>query len=392
MHQQQTRSRKRDYAAIAASYVQDVLSGKTLACAWVKAACQRQADDLAKENFHWHYDPRYGARVCNFIELLKHVKGPKANTLIRLEPWQVFILMTIFSWVSPEGKRRFRRAYLECPKGQGKSLWSSGVALYMLALDGEAGAEIYSAATTRDQAKIVFTAAQEMARKAMPEIYTRYEVEISKDRIYVLESGSFFKPLSSEANSLEGLNPHFVVIDELHAHRTREVYDSLVTAAVKRDQPLIWCITTAGSNREGICYEEHSRAIKMFKGASDDRFFAIIYTADEADDWSVEETWRKANPNWGISVYPDAIGVSGKTIRVMRILVNNANSSTSTTITIQDSTPTTFTGAMLLQSGGALAADSDGGEPLWVTGSGQGFVINSGSAVQVSGCCWYTQS
>ena len=249
----------RNHAEIAETYCRDVLSGTIPACKWVRAACQRQADDLANQGSgRWLYEPSKGSKVCKFTELLRHVKGPKAGKPIRLEPWQIFILMTVFSWVSREtGKRRFRRVYLECPKGQGKSLWSSAVALYMLALDGEAGAEVYSAATTRDQAKIVFGVAQQMARKS-PEFCQRFGVEVSTHSIHIRDTMSWFRPLASEANSLEGVNPHFVCIDELHAHENRSCYDNLVTAAVKRDQPLIWCITTAGSNREGVCYEVRS--------------------------------------------------------------------------------------------------------------------------------------
>lgn len=308
MSQTPQKSAKRDYAAIAAQYMQDVISGDLPACKWVKAACQRQCDDLAKADWQYSYDARRGARVCAFIELLRHVKGPKAGQRIRLEPWQVFITMVIFSWVDKTTlKRRFRRAYLECPKGSGKSLWSSGIALYMLALDGEQGAEVYSAATTRDQAKIVFAVAQQMARKA-PELKQKYGVEVSQHSIHVIETMSWFRPLASKEDSLEGLNPHFVVIDELHAHRTREVFDSLTTAAVKRDQPLIWCITTAGSNREGICYEVRAYLTKILNhSVEDDRVFGIIFTIDDSDSWDDPASWRKANPNWGISVFPEAI-------------------------------------------------------------------------------------
>ena len=294
------------------AYVADILSGKIAACAYVQAACQRQVNDLkAREGdtYPYRFDIQAAERVCRVIEKLPHIKGPLAGRRLVLEPWQCFILTTVFGWLSKlTGKRRFRRAYTEVPKGNGKSALSSGVAIYMLTHDSEAGAEIYSAATTRDQAKIVFGVAQAMLRK-IPELVTRAELDVREHTVNKADM-SRFRPLSSDADSLEGVNPHFVCIDELHAHKTRELYDNIVTAAVKRDQPLIWSITTAGSNRAGICYEVRSYTLKILMGpAKDEQTFGIIYTTDEGDDWADPKTWVKANPNWGVSVYADAVAL-----------------------------------------------------------------------------------
>ncbi|WP_300711177.1 terminase large subunit, partial [Limnohabitans sp.] len=169
--------RQGSYATVAKRYAEQVVAGRILTCKWVKAACQRQLDDLKRfkgKNSPYRFNPkladRYGRvfrpadNLCALIEQLPHVKGPLAGEPITLEPWQVFILTTVFGWVKPDGKRRFRRSYIEVPRGNAKSTLSSAVALYMLAADREGGAEVYSLATTRDQARIVFGDAQTMAR------------------------------------------------------------------------------------------------------------------------------------------------------------------------------------------------------------------------------------
>jgi phage terminase large subunit-like protein len=299
----------RDFPAIAAQYCRDVLNNKIPACKWVKAACQRQLDDLARqddESFAFQFDLKLAIRVCVFVEQAPHIKGKLRGRRIRLEPWQIFILTTVFGWINKDtGKRRFRRAYIECPRGSGKSALSSPVALYMGFMDGEGGAEVYSAATTRDQAKIVFSVAQEMARK-MPEFLKRAGVEVTTNSIHQQESASFFRALASEANSLDGLNIHCAIVDELHAHPNRELWDVIETGLGKRDQSLLWAITTAGTNQAGICYEVRTYLSKVLERViEDETWFGVIYTIDEGDDWQTEESARKANPNFGVSVFAD---------------------------------------------------------------------------------------
>ena len=182
---------------------------------------------------------------------------------------------------------------------------SSGVGLYMLARDGEAGSEVYSAAVTRDQAKIVWEDAKRMVNKDQ-DFQSHFNVNAMAHSIFQEKTGSKFMPLSSDANSLEGLNVHCGIIDELHAHKTREVYDVLEMATGSRSQPLLWNITTAGSNRAGICYEVREYLTKVLQGVvDDDSFFGMIYTIDDGDDWADPSVWKKANPNYGISIYPD---------------------------------------------------------------------------------------
>ncbi len=226
---------------------------------------------------------------------------------MRLEPWQSFILTTVFGWVSKQGTRRFREAYTEVPRGNGKSALTSPVGLYLMTLDGEGGAEVYSAATTRDQARIVFGVAQMMAR-GMSDFCLRAGVDVGAHSINQLTSASWFRPLSSDANSLDGLNIHGALIDEFHAHKSRDLFDVLKTATAKRAQPLLWEITTAGSDRAGVCYEVRGYVTKILEGVcEDDRLFGIIYTIDDEDDWADPASWAKANPNWAVSVFPDAV-------------------------------------------------------------------------------------
>lgn len=302
----------RDYIAIAVKYVHDVLSGEVPACKWVRLACQRQKDDLARTDLPWHFDREKATRACRFIELLPHIKGKWSSTLLVLEPWQVFILTTVFGWVDAAGNRRYRTVYIEVPRKNGKSAISSGVALYCFCED-EPGAEIYSAATKKDQARIVFDVARRMVTKS-PGLTRRFGVQVEKHRLFVDESAKEFKPLSSDEDGLDGLNIHCVIIDELHAHKSRAVWDVLDSATGSRSQPLIWAITTAGSNQQGVCYEQREYVTSILSGRhQDDRYFGIIYTVDLAekgadgkiipgDDWKLEATWRKANPNYGVSI------------------------------------------------------------------------------------------
>lgn len=287
-------------------YAEGVVAGLIPACRFVVQACQRQIDDLSSPPAGYRFDPAKADRACAFIELCPHIKGPLASRgeLIRLAEWQVFIVATAFGWVDAEGNRRFRRVYIEVPRGNGKSALSSTIGLYMLVLDGEAGAEVYSAATTRDQARIVFRDAQAMARK-MDRFRKRFGVEVTAQAIVQMKSSSSFKALSAEGNTLDGLNIHLAVVDELHAHKTRDVYDVLETGLGKRPQSLMWVITTAGANKHGICYEVRDYVVKVLTGdVSDPSTFGIIYTIDEGDDHFSEATLAKANPNWGISVDP----------------------------------------------------------------------------------------
>lgn len=314
-----------DYLEIANQYALDVLAGRVPACKWVKAACRRQLDDLELEakdpDWPYYFDAcGAGIRICRYISRLRHVKGKWAGQRITLEAWQLFGLTCVFGWRRKEDHlRRFRSVYEEVPRKNAKTTKLAGVGLYMLTADDEFGAEVYSAATKKDQAKIVFDIAQQMAR-VDGEFRARFALEVFTHSLVVRETASKFLPLSAEGETLDGLNVSCALIDELHAHKTRQLHDVLDSGAGARGQPLLWKITTAGSNRAGVCYDQRiyltkilNSVLKRHEGlgykvegdsTDDETFWGIIYTIDEGDDPLDEATWRKANPNYGISVDP----------------------------------------------------------------------------------------
>jgi phage terminase large subunit-like protein len=300
----------RDFEAIASRYTEQVIAGKIPACKWVRLACERQQSDLVKQDsddFPYVYDPEKGIRVCKFIEKLPHIAGFPGR--IKLEPWQVFIVMTVFSWLrSGTGFRRFRRAYTEIPRGNGKSLLMAAIGLYMAFMDGEPGAEVYVAAVSKDQTKHVFELAAKPMALRTPEFLTKYGIQVQSHSIFQPSTTSFFRPLASKVNTLDSLNIHFGIIDELHSHPSPEVYQSLDTGTGKRDNSMLWCITTAGSDRSGICYDRRIYVSNILrKKAKAETWFGIIYTIDDGDDWASEESVRKANPNWAVSVKSDDV-------------------------------------------------------------------------------------
>ncbi len=316
----------RDYIAIANKYIDDVINGEVLACSYVKQACERQYKDLRQGDFSYTFNDERASHICKFIELLPHIKGKWARQglLLKLEPWQIFILTTVFGWVDDQGFRRFKIGYVEVPRKNGKSALSSGVALYMLAADGEIGAEVYSAATTMDQAKIVWIVAKHMVNKSRG-IKARFDVKTSSHSIFIDHDASIFKALARDSGgNHDGLNIHCSVIDELHAHKTREIFDVIETGTGAREQPLVWVITTAGSNRAGICYEQRDYVTRILKGSEvDERYFGIIYTIDDGDEWTDPASWEKANPNWGVSVNPEDIASKAHKAQALPSALNN---------------------------------------------------------------------
>lgn len=317
----------RDYCGIARQYAADILGGKIPACKWVKLAVDRQLADLKKyvgDRSLYVFDENEANRVCKFIELLTHTKGELAGTRIHLEPWQVFILTTVFGWLRrADSGRRYRRAYVEVSRGNGKSTLCSGIGLYCLLADREGGAEVYSFATTRDQAKIVFGDAKVMAERNAP-LRNKFGLQVLANALYVPTSNSTFQAKSAEGSTLDGLNTHLAIIDELHAHKTRAVYDVVETSTGKRKNSLMFVITTAGFDTSGICYEVRTMVTKVLeKSVVDETQFGIIYGLDEGDDWTTVEALEKANPNWGISVRPEIITSLMKKAIALPSAVNN---------------------------------------------------------------------
>jgi phage terminase large subunit-like protein len=309
---------QRNYEAIAAQYVTDVLSGAIPACKWVKLACQRQVNDLKRqgtEEFPYTYDPEVGAKVCRFVELCPHVEGRKfAGKKVVMMPWQVWVTMTAMSWLDLEGGNRFRRAYICVPKGSGKSTWSAPLGIEKAFADSEPGSQVYSCASSKDQAKIVWGAARQMLIN-MPAFAARAGIEIEKHSLHSAKSNSLFRPLASDDRTSEGKNPYFVIFDELHTLADRGFYDSLDTATGKRQGAMLWIITTAGTDLASVCYEIDTEIRKVLEGAlHDETIFGCIWTIDlpdkdgkGGDDWATPAAWIKANPSWGVCVDPKTI-------------------------------------------------------------------------------------
>ena len=260
-------------------------------------------EDLARYDpkLYW-FDPAAAARVLDFFKLCcSHVEGEWAGKPLVPEQWQYRILRDLFGWKRvADGTRKYRTVWLEVARGNGKSTLCAGVALYLTSADHEPGAKVFSAATEKDQAGIIFDIAAEMV-KANRELRERFEV--FKRSMYLRKGGAVYRVLSG-APKKSGLNAHGLIFDEVHEQPDRKLWDTLHTSTVKRRQPVTWAATTAGYDETTICWELHDRAVKVRDGVYDDPTLLVaIYAADEKkDDWTSQETWRKANPNLGVSV------------------------------------------------------------------------------------------
>lgn len=294
---------------VSLQYCHDVISGKILACSYVKLACERHVRDLetgAERGIY--FDEAAADKAINFIQTLRHIKGKWASERkrITLEPWQQFIVSSVFGWKREGNIRRFSYAYVEVPRKNGKTALAAGIANYMLIADGEAGSEVYTAATTRDQARECFDAARGMMVKLSTDsAKVRSVVGIHQHNVHVLSTNSKMEPVSSDAGTLDGKNPHLAVIDEYHAHKTDDVYNVMKSGMGARLQPLQFTITTAGFNKNGPCYALRKSCIELLEGKkTDDATFCVVYTLDAGDDWKDPSVWAKANPNFNVSVYP----------------------------------------------------------------------------------------
>lgn len=307
------------FGDVATAYAQDVAAGKIVACKWHRLACQRHLKDLERSRngaMPYAWNPalqdkddksfRPAERICTFAQLMPHIKGDWAarGQRIKLERWQVFILASIFGWVHAEtGKRRFRVADVIVPRKNAKSTLAAVIGLYMLAVDGEFGAEVYSGATSQDQAMEVFRPALLMA-KATPRYCQRYGVTPNASNLSVTENNSKFEPVIGKPG--DGASPSLAIVDEYHEHKTPELFDTMQTGMGARSQPLILVITTAGSDISGPCYLHQVELQKVLEGTiENDQRFGIVFTIDDDDDWTSELALRKANPNFGVSVGED---------------------------------------------------------------------------------------
>jgi phage terminase large subunit-like protein len=288
----------------AIAYQHGVLDGSIPAGKLIRQAVERHVRDLAEgPSRGLRFDRAAAEHVIQFFGFLKHSKGEWAGQSFELAPWQQFILWVLFGWKRADGLRRFRTSYIELPRKNGKSTFAAGIGLYLLVGDAEPGAEVYSAATKRDQAKIVHSEATRMVKASAS---LSKMVRVYKDNLNIPETASKYEPLGADEDTLDGLNVHGAIVDEVHAHKTRGVVDVLDTATGARRQPLIFEITTAGHDQTSVCFEHHTYTTQLLEGSvADDAWFGFIATIDDGDRWDDPTTWAKANPNFGVSVKPD---------------------------------------------------------------------------------------
>jgi phage terminase large subunit-like protein len=290
-------------------YAQAVVSGTVPAGKYHRLSCVRHQRDRAREGsaeFPYLFDLAKAELFFRFAEKLRHYKGEWAGQPIALSDFQKFRLGSIFGWRTVDGFRRFTTAYNELPRKTGKSLEAAVVAIYVTFFEGEQGSEGYCIATKEKQATdMVFRDIKQLIMSSGLKARLRVQVK----NIHHDATMSKLEPLGSDSDTLDGLNPHCIITDELHAMKTRNLLDVMESATGSRRNPLHYQITTAGDDLVSVCGDQHEYATKVLEGVFDDfasaSFFACIAHADLEDDWLDEATWIKANPHYGISVKPD---------------------------------------------------------------------------------------
>ena len=255
-----------------------------------------------------HYDKAKADRAVTFINNLSHTKGKWAGNRFDLLPWQEQIVRDLFGIVKEDGNRQFLTAYIEIPKKNGKSELAAAIALYLLYADNEASAEVYGAACDRNQASIVFDVAKQMVQMSRPLVKCSKIMGATK-RIVNYSNAGFYQVLSAETGTKHGLNVSGLVFDEIHAQPNRHLYDVLTKGSGDaREQPLFFIITTAGTDRNSICYELHSKALDILNGRKKDTsFYPVVYGLSDEDDWNDEANWRRANPSLGHTIGIDRV-------------------------------------------------------------------------------------
>lgn len=304
-------------------YHNKIQSGEIITSQKIKKTYKKIVSDITDENSPWIYDEIKANRAVNFIEVYcKHSKGKWGGKAIILELWQKAFICALFGVVSKAtGLRKFKEVFLLVARKNGKSLIASAIALFCLTKDGEAGAECYSVATKKDQAKIVWKEAQKMVKKS-PALKKRIKCLVAEIKYEKTESE--FKPLASDSGTLDGLNVHFAAIDELHEIKDKNLYDVIVDGTSAREQPIILITTTCGTRRENVFdikYDEATRIIDGYfdkDGYKDENFLPLLYELDSRKEWENEKSWMKANPNLGVS----------KGIEYLRRQVNKAKANT----------------------------------------------------------------
>jgi phage terminase large subunit-like protein len=307
-------------------YAEDVVAGRVVTGRLVRLAAERHLKDLADgASRGLRFDHAEAAAALAFWQLCPHLKGREAkrHETLKLEPWQQFIIGSVYGWKRADGTRRFRVAWVEMGRKNGKSTLVYPAMLYGLALDGEQGGECYAIATMRDQARLVWELAQKAVART-PDL----AAEIVSYAFYLAhpESGSKCAALSADAHTLDGLNPSTVVCDEIHQWKGRALWDVIETGMGARDQPLIWAITTAGEEgAENVYGQEHDHGVQVLEGVvQDDARFVYVAALDPGDEWTDPKNFAKANPNLGVSVKSDDLAAIIERAKNMPSLANSA--------------------------------------------------------------------
>lgn len=306
---------KYKFTAQAFQYAEDITSGEIASCWQVMASCKRFKRDLEDERFYFDFDK--AERALRLIQKFPHIKGPLANKPMVFEGWQLFIYANAFGFIwKHTGYRRFTKIFVLCSRKNGKTALSSGLGLYMMTLDREEGAEVYSLASKKDQARIVFDSAREQSSRS-EKFLKKTGLKVYRHHIEHPKTASVYKPLASDSNSLDGLGPSCVIFDEVHSFKDRNLYGVMETAVGARTQPFLWAISTSGFDTTGICYELQVDLEKVLKREYDDESqFGMVYTIDPDDDFRDKSCWIKANPNLGVSLTEEYIqGMVDKAVR-----------------------------------------------------------------------------
>ena len=280
-------------------YAKAVRDGSLPSCEMVRLAVDRWYADWERDDIY--FDEKAFNKVVRFSKILKHFKGEFAGRPVLLEDWQLFIVANIFGWkMRSTGKRRYTYADVYVPRKNGKTTFAAVIALYMLIADGESAAEVYSAAVDKAQAQICFDTSAEMVRNCDLFEFARV---FRKGSIVVEENASTYKPLSKDTKNKDGLNIHCGICDERHAWKTNEIYEVLKTGTGARSQPLIFSISTAGTDTSYPYFQDLEFLRQVLLGIKEkDNHFIMLYEPDKGDRWDDPETWRKVNPNFGVSL------------------------------------------------------------------------------------------
>ena len=283
-------------------YVSDVLSDALPSCLMVKKACERWLNDLERDDLY--FDDRQFGKICSYARQFKHYKGDKAGTFFEPEPWQLFIFANIIGIKIKSTKRRkYTYADIYVPRKNGKTFLAAILAGWFLMMDGEAGAEVYTAAVDKDQAKLCYDAGVTMIANSI--FNPLVKITPSKNLTECPSNHSVFKPLSKETKNKDGLNIHAAICDERHAWKNNEIYDVIKTGMGARSQPMLLSISTAGTDTSNPYFRDIEAYKEIMMGIKHkDNHFLMLFTPDEGDDWENETTWRKVNPNYGISLSP----------------------------------------------------------------------------------------